>query len=167
MMLKLLGMGGAIALLSLTACTTPNPEAESPSEVEMPNAAVVAPEPETTAEEITEGVSLSDDGSTLVMAEFSLLEAYCMEGEGKLAISYVGEAGGDDQLVSCGTTFEGFDIDRETGFEGVNIVNPAIVDGTLQLSEGEYTRVQCLSNQTSLDPAPENPSDGHMVLNCL
>jgi hypothetical protein len=101
------------------------------------------------------------------MEQFGMLEAFCMGGEGKLAISYVGEAGGDDQLVSCGPTFEGFDTDRETGFAGVNVVSPVIADAALQLEAGEYTRVKCLSNQTSLEQTPGESSDGHMVLNCL
>jgi len=167
---KLLYPGVAIALLSLTACTSPNADTDTAPEADMPSdPAVTAPDTETTAApEIGEGVSLSEDGQTLMMAEFSMFDAYCMGGDGKLAISFVGEEPGrEDQLVSCGSTFEGFDSDRETGFEGVNVVAPAIAENTLQLNDGEYTRVQCLSDHAGLDPAPENPSDGHMVLNCL
>jgi hypothetical protein len=69
--------------------------------------------------------------------------------------------------VSCGPTFEGFDSDRETGFEGVTVVSPAIADAALQLNEDEYTHVQCLSNQTSLEQIGSAPSDGHMTLSCL
>lgn len=160
---------GAIALLALTACTNPNADTEAPPAADMPDDTEVSPpDTEMPTMAIAEGVSLSADGSTLVMEEFSMLEAYCMDGAGKLAISYVGEEpGSDDQLVSCGPTFEGFDRDRETGFEGVNVVTPAIAAAALQLNAGEYTRVQCLSNQTSLEPVASDATDGHMTLNCL
>lgn len=119
------------------------------------------------AAELPEGTSLSSDGQTLVMAQFSLLEAYCMEGRGKLAISYVGEAGGDHQLVSCGATFEAFDAARESRFADANVVEPAIANSSLQLQAGEYARVECLGNQVSLEPVAAEASDGHMTLNCL
>lgn len=158
----------AIALLSLTACTTPTSEADTPPEAEMPDSEVSTPDPEPSATEIADGVSLSDDGTTLVMAEFSSLEAYCINGKGKLAISFVGEEpGSDDQLVSCGSTFDGFESDRETGFEGVTVVSPAIADAALQLNEGEYTRVKCLSDHAGLEPTASAPSDEHMTLSCL
>lgn len=162
---KLFFYGFAISILGLTACTTAAPEAEEMPAAATPDTEISAPD--TAAPELTEGISLSEDGSVIVMEEFSSLEAYCMDGSGKLAISYMGEAGGDDQLVSCGTTFEDFDTDRETSFADVNIVEPTIADSALQLQDGEYTRVKCLSNQTSLEQAVSEPSDGHMVLTCL
>ncbi|RZM75413.1 hypothetical protein [Leptolyngbya iicbica] len=166
---RLFSTWGAIALLSLTACTNPSVETDTAPEADLPPETEVAtPDPETPVSEIVEGVTLSEDGQTIVMAEFAMLDAYCMGGDGKLAISFVGEEpGSDDQLVSCGSTFDGFESDRESGFEGVTVVAPAIADNALQLNEGEYTRVQCLSDHAGLDPAPENASDGHMVLNCL
>jgi hypothetical protein len=169
MKFKLLYPGVAIALLSLTACTNPTPDTEAPPEVDMPDDTEVSTsDAEVPTMAIAEGVSLSADGSTLVMEEFSMLEAYCMGGDGKLAISFVGEEpGSDDQLVSCGSTFDGFESDRETGFEGVTVVSPAIADAALQLNEGEYTRVKCLSDHAGLEPIGSAPSDGHMTLSCL
>jgi hypothetical protein len=72
MKFKLLYPGVAIALLSLTACTNPTPDTEAPPEADMPaDTEVSTPESEAPTMEIAEGVSLSEDGSTLVMAEFS------------------------------------------------------------------------------------------------
>lgn len=162
---KLFFHGFAIAILGLTACTTAAPEAEEMPEATTPDTEMSTPD--TATPELTEGVSLSDNGSVIFMEEFSSLEAYCMEGNGTLAISYVGEAGGDDQLVSCGPSFDDFNAARETNFADVTIVEPAIADSALQLQEGEYTRVKCSANQTSLEQAVTEPSDGHMVLNCF
>lgn len=166
---KLLGLMSAIALLSLTACGTAPSETVMDETAPMPDteATPEATESVAAAPALPEGVSLSDDGQTLMMDEFSMVDAYCMGGDGKLAISYVGEAGGEGQLVSCSQTFEAFDAARENGFADANIVEPAIADMALQLQDGEYTQVQCLSNQTSLEPVAAAPSDGHMVLNCL
>lgn len=163
MIIKRFSLVVTFILFGLVACTTSAPEAEETSEAESPtNAAQTSMDPD-----LPEGVSLSEDGQILMMDEFSMLEAYCMGGDGKLAISYVGEAGSDNQLVSCGPTFEEFDAARENSFADVNVVSPAIADSVLQLQAGEYTRVKCLSNQTSLEQAASEPSDGHMVLNCL
>lgn len=164
MMLRSPSVLAVIAALGLAACQT----APSPSD---DTAAAPA---ESTSEEVTatpmnlpEGVTLDDDGETILMEEFSKLETYCSDGSGALAISYVGEAGITGQLVGCEQSYETFDAARETGFADVSIVAPVVTDNALQLQAGEYTKIECGANQSSLDPASDDPSDGHMILMCF
>ncbi len=159
---KFLGFVGLVTLLGITACATspdvePAPENDASSSANELAAAPTLPE----------GISLSDDGQMVVMEEFSNLDVYCMAGNGVLAISYVGEGKFDNQVVGCGSAYEAFDAARENGFADVTPVAPVIQDNALQLQDGEYTQVQCLSDHSSLDPAAGVDSEGHMALACL
>jgi hypothetical protein len=158
---KFFGFIGVITLLGMTACTT-SPDVEPVPE----NAPSASTNESAAAPALPEGISLSDDGQMVVMEEFSNLDVYCMEGNGSLAISYVGEGKFDNQVVGCGSAYEAFDAARENGFADVTPVTPAIQDNALQLQDGEYTQVQCLSDHSSLDPAAGVDSDGHMTLAC-
>lgn len=150
----------AIALLSLTACQTPQ-SSNATAESAPPDTTVAPPA------DLAEGVSLSADGQTLILGSGSIFEAYCNGGQGALAISAVGEAGGDFQVLSCGPSFEAFDAARANGFAGVTYVAPVVADGALRLQDGEYTKVQCLADHAGLAPLlPERP-DGHMNLECI
>jgi peroxiredoxin family protein len=126
---------------------------------ESPNATAPANFPE--------GVSLSDDGQTIVMEQFSNLDVDCMNGDGALAISYMGEGKFDHQVVACGSTYEAFDASRENEFADVTPVAPLVAENALQLQDGEYAQVQCLSDHAGLDPAADSDSEGYMTLNCL
>lgn len=159
---KFWGFVGLIALLGMTACTT-SPDLETAPENDTSSSANES----AAAPALPEGISLSDDGQVVVMEEFSNLDVYCMAGNGVLAISYVGEGKFDNQVVGCGPTYEAFDASRENGFADVTPVAPVIQDNVLPLQEGEYTQVQCLSNNASLDPAAGVDSEGHMALACL
>jgi hypothetical protein len=44
---------------------------------------------------------------------------------------------------------------------------PLVAENALQLQDGEYAQVQCLSDHAGLDPAADSDSDGCMTLNCL
>jgi hypothetical protein len=173
---------GAIALLGIAACSAPSSDPEINTDRDSEVAPEVAPEvepeesptsePSSTSEpastlDLPEGVSLSEDGQIIVMEQFSMLDVYCMDGSGQLAISYVGEGAFDHQVVACGQTFEPFDSAREDGFADVNLVTPVVDDKGLQLQDTEYTQVQCLSDHAGLEPAVSDEADGHMVLNCL
>ncbi|MDX5437329.1 MAG: hypothetical protein LPK03_09055 [Pontibacter sp.] len=158
---KFWGFVGLITLLGMTACTT-SPDMETVPENDTSSSANES----AAAPTLPEGISLSDDGQMVVMEEFSNLDVYCMEGSGSLAISYVGEGKFDHQVVGCGPAYEGFDAARENGFADVIPVPPVIQDNALQLQDGEYTQVQCLSDHSSLDPAVGIDSEGHMTLTC-
>jgi hypothetical protein len=154
---KFLGFLFTFAILGITAC---QPEASEP-EATTPEATPEAPmtEAETTATPVNlpEGISLSEDGQTLVMEFGSTLEAYCSDGQGKLAISYVGEGGISGQALGCEQSFEPFDAARENGFANVNFVAPVVSDNALQLQAAEYVNLECRANQASLSPVlPEN-----------
>ena len=163
MNIKSVGLVGTIALLALTACNDPSPTPEANPEADTPSSAV---DTSATAE-LPEGVSLSDDGQMVVMEQFSNLDVYCMDGDGALAISYVGEGKFDHQVVACGTAYDAFNAARENDFAEVTPVTPILNDNGLQLQEGQYAQVQCLSDHAGLDPAAGVDSEGHMVLNCL
>ncbi|MEB3212245.1 MAG: hypothetical protein VKL39_12865 [Leptolyngbyaceae bacterium] len=166
---------GAIALLSITACSSASTDSSTTADA---NSEAVPEEPSTTeppsstdesvvTPDLPEGVSISNDGQMVVMEEFSTLDVYCIDGSGQLAISYVGEGAFDNQVVACGETFEAFDAAREAGFADVNLVAPVVDGSSLQLQDTEYTQVQCLSDHAGLEPAGSEESEGHMVLNCL
>jgi len=162
MNIKSIGLVGTIALLALTACNQPSPDPETNPEAETPSTA-----PDTPAlSELPEGITLSDDGQMVVMEQYGNLDVYCMGGNGALAISYVGEGKFDNQVVGCGSTYEAFDAARENDFADVTPVTPVIQDNALQLQEGEYAQVQCLSDHSSLDPAAGVDSEGYMAMTC-
>jgi hypothetical protein len=152
----------AIAFLSATACQSPTPDPEATVDTADTAETTVAP-----PADLAEGVSLSADGQTVIMASGSTLETYCNDGQGMLAISAVGEAGGDFQALGCGQTFDGFDAARANGFADVTFVAPATMAGALQLQDGEYTKVQCLADHAGLAPTASENSDGHMNLECI
>ena len=163
MNIKSIGLVGTIALLALTACNQPTSDPETNPEAETPSSAIETAE----TSELPEGISLSDDGQMVVLEEFSNLDVYCMEGNGALAISYVGEGKFDNQVVGCSAAYEAFDAARENGFADVTPIAPMVKDNALQLQEGEYTQVQCLSDHASLEPAAGVDSEGHMALACF
>jgi hypothetical protein len=160
---KLIGLMGAIVLLSTTACATSSSGPDATADTETPSSENEV----SAAPAFPEGISLSNDGQMLVMEEFSNLDVYCMEGSGLLAISYVGEGKFDHQVVACGSAYESFEAARENDFADVTPVVPAITDNALQLQDGEYTQVQCLSDHSTLEPAAGVESEGHMALACL
>lgn len=63
----------AIALLSLTACQTPQ-SSNATAESAPPDTTVAPPA------DLAEGVSLSADGQTLILGSGSIFEAYCNGG---------------------------------------------------------------------------------------
>lgn len=77
------------------------------------------------------------------MEPSSTLDVYCIEEEGQLAISFVGEGIFDNQVVACGVTFEAFDIARTNDLAEVNLVIPLVEGNALQLRNTEYVEVQC------------------------
>jgi hypothetical protein len=154
----------AIALLSLAACQSfSSPEATADTSAEAVTPEITAPPPA----DLAEGVSLSADGQTVIMASGSILETYCSDGKGMLAISAAGEAGGPFQALGCGQSFAPFDAARANGFAGVTFVAPQVEEGALQLQDGEYTKVQCLADHAGLEPVLPDDSDGHMNLECI
>lgn len=113
------------------------------------------------------GISLSQDGQTLVMASGSSLDVYCNQGQGMLAISYVGEGGIPGQVVGCGQTYAPFDTARNNGFASVKFVAPVVQNDGLQLQDAQYTKVDCQADHAGLSQAQSDNSDGHMSLECL
>jgi hypothetical protein len=163
---QFLGFLFAFAILGTTACQTPpsGPEAAAPEAT--PEAPTAEATPAASAN-LPEGISLSEDGQTLVMETGSTLEAYCSDGQGKLAISYVGEGGISGQAVGCEQTFEPFDAARENGFADSNFVAPVISDNALQLQDAEYIKLECRADHAGLSPVLPEKSEGNMTLECI
>lgn len=168
-----LGLLVAIAMLSTSACqsqtSSPNTAADAPADTTADTATESTPADDmaTAPADLPAGISLSDDGQTVIMTSGSTLEAYCSEGNGMLAISAVGEAGGTGQALGCGQTFDGFDAARNNGFADVTFVAPMIMENALQLQDTEYTKVECQADHAGLAPVLPEKSDGHMSLECI
>lgn len=156
----------SIAILGAVACQPQTSSSEAPPTDPAAETTTATPTPAVPAN-LPEGISLSEDGQTLVMAAGSTLEAYCSDGQGKLAISFVGEGGISGQVVGCEQTFEPFDAARANGFANINFVAPVVSENSLKLQDAEYIKLECQADHAGLSPVlPEN-SDGNMTLECI